>query len=180
MFLVLSCLVQKFKDFAFPHLQSMSSSFNFLLKFNYFGINESSYLIIDWFYQKILFCCDVWPTCFLKVPSCQIGFAWEWYYWIGLEWTQQLWVFSFSFNLKYLKSLQIAEQLLTKIHLILLLLWQTGCMGKKCNLFPQTELQKCWRVNNCSLVDSIQHPAIQTKIVQQFGGFFVKLKGTSQ
>jgi len=30
---------------------------------------------------------------------------------------------------------------------------KTGCMGTNCNLFRQTGLQKCGRVNNCSMED---------------------------
>ncbi len=68
MFLVPSCLVPKLKDIAFPHrhdIYLVSALFNFLLKFNYFGINESSYIIINQFLLNYFFCCAIWPTCFL-------------------------------------------------------------------------------------------------------------------
>ncbi len=60
----------------------------------------------------------------------------------------------FNFNLEYLKRLQSSKPLHTKIHLILLLLQQMGCVGTNRNLFCQTGLQKCWRVNNCSFMDN--------------------------
>jgi hypothetical protein len=66
--------------------------------------------------------------------------------------------------------------------LILLFIRHTGCMGTSRFLFRRTVLQKCGRINNCSLrlvsriFEEIQHPAIQTKIVQHFGGIFHKIK----
>jgi hypothetical protein len=57
-------------------------------------------------------------------------------------------------------------------------------MGTNCDLFRRTVLQKCQKVNNCSLYyvlgsgifEEFQHPEIQTKIVQPFGGFFQQIK----
>jgi hypothetical protein len=56
-------------------------------------------------------------------------------------------------------------------------------MGTNRDLFHRNGLQKCGRVNNCSLdyglyriFDEFQHPAIQTKIVQYLGGFFHEIK----
>jgi hypothetical protein len=60
-----------------------------------------------------------------------------------------------------------------------------GLNGTNRDLFRQTVLQKCGRVNTCSLeygsfvsrlFEEYQHPAIQTKIVQHFGGFFHQIK----
>jgi hypothetical protein len=56
-------------------------------------------------------------------------------------------------------------------------------MGTNHNLFRQTGLQKCgsqllfsggWLVSR--IFEEFQHPAIQTKIVQHFGGFFHHIK----
>jgi hypothetical protein len=55
-------------------------------------------------------------------------------------------------------------------------------MGANRDLFRQTLLQKCGRINNCSLdygscvsriFEEFQHPAIQTKIVQALLADFV-------
>jgi hypothetical protein len=62
--------------------------------------------------------------------------------------------------------------------LILQLVRITVCKGKNCDFFHGTVLQKCGRDNNCSLAwsEEFQHPAIQTKIIQSFGGFFHQSK----
>jgi hypothetical protein len=50
------------------------------------------------------------------------------------------------------------------------------------DLFHQTVLQKCERLNNCSwdygllVFEENQQSAIQTKIEQHFGGFFQQIK----
>jgi hypothetical protein len=50
-----------------------------------------------------------------------------------------------------MKKLQRSEPLHTKMHLILLLVGVTGFMVTNRNLFRQTGLQKCGKVNNWSL-----------------------------
>ncbi len=58
-----------------------------------------------------------------------------------------------------------------------LLVWITVCMCSNRDLFRRTVLQKCGRDINCSLdYSSCQHPAIQTKIEQHFGGLFHQIK----
>jgi hypothetical protein len=54
------------------------------------------------------------------------------------------------FGFEYLKRLQNSDPLHTKMHLILLLVGITGCMGTHRNLFRRIVLQKCGRFNNCS------------------------------
>ncbi len=57
----------------------------------------------------------------------------------------------FNFRFKYLKKLWSAEPPHTKMPLIILLIRHTVCMYTNRNLFRQTGLQKCGKVNNCSL-----------------------------
>ncbi len=91
---------------------------------------------------------------------------------------QPLQVFSFE----YLKRLQSSELLHTKMPLIILLVGSTGCMGTNCDLFHQTVLQKCGRVNNCSwdyglLVEylkKINTPQSKPKQSSTLGDFFNK------
>jgi hypothetical protein len=54
------------------------------------------------------------------------------------------------FGFEYLKRLQKSGPLHTKMHLILLLVGITGCMGTYRDLFRRTVLQKCGRLNTCS------------------------------
>ncbi len=75
------------------------------------------------------------PSPLLKVPSGQIGSAWEWYNWIGLEKDIfKFWSWIFENTSKFWAAN-------TKMHLILLLVGITGCMVTNRNLFRQTGLQ---------------------------------------
>ncbi len=109
---------------------------------------------------------------YLKVPSGQIGSAWEWYHWIGLEKDINRYTvfWFFNFDLEFLKRLQSSGPLHTKIHIILLLVGITGCMVTNRNLFRQTGLQKCGKVNNWSLYYGLweEYPAVHTRIVRIF------------
>ncbi len=77
----------------------------------------------------------------LKVPSGQIGSAWEWYQWIGLEKDiNRCRFFIFDFSSEYLKQLQSSEPLRAKRPLILLLVRVTACMCSNRDLFRRTML----------------------------------------
>ncbi len=76
---------------------------------------------------------------------------------------------------------------LTKMHLILILVGITGCMGTNRDLFRRTALQKCGRfnrINNCSwdyglcveYLKKNQQSAIQNKIEEHFVRFFQQIK----
>jgi hypothetical protein len=84
----------------------------------------------------------------------------------------------FDFDIEFLKKLQSSEPLHTKMHLILLNVGITGCMGTNHNLFRRTVLQKLFL--GLRLVSRIfeekQQYAIQTKIEQHFGRFFQQIK----
>jgi hypothetical protein len=56
----------------------------------------------------------------LKVPSGQIGSAWEWYNWIGLkkDINHAICFWFFNFDLEYLRRVQISEPLQTKMNSI--------------------------------------------------------------
>ncbi len=81
----------------------------------------------------------------LKVPSIQIGSAWEWYHWIR---HQPLYVFFLSLIFNKNSKFWDAS---CKNESNLLLVWITVCMCSNSNLFCQTVLQKCRRDINCSL-----------------------------
>ncbi len=83
----------------------------------------------------------------LKVPSGQIGSAWEWYHWIGLEKDINRYSFlKIIFDLEYF--IWAAS---CKNDSNLLLVWITVCMCSNNNLFHRTVLQKCGRDIKCSL-----------------------------
>jgi hypothetical protein len=73
-------------------------------------------------------------------------------HWKGLEKESTATGFLFfNFDLAFLEKLQSSEPLHRKKHQILLLVGITGCMVTNRNLFHQTGLQKCRKVNNWSL-----------------------------
>jgi hypothetical protein len=88
----------------------------------------------------------------LKVPSGQIGSAWEWYYGIGLEkdinrfrfLIFDFWSWIFDKCSKFWADSCKNES-------NLLLVWIRVCMFSNRDLFRRTVLQKCGRYINCSL-----------------------------
>jgi hypothetical protein len=87
--------------------------------------------------------------------------------------------FIFIFGFEYLKRLQNSELLHTKMHLTLLLVGITGCMGKtvifSAELCPKMRESQhlflgLWLVRR-KVYEETQQSAIQTKIEQHFGGF---------
>ncbi len=113
----------------------------------------------------------------LKIPSGQIGSAWEWYHWIGLKKSSTakgFWFWIFEKTSKFWAASNKTES-------NLLLVWITVCMRTNRDLFPAKPCSKNAGVYNCSLdyglwVEEFQHPAIRTKLVQHFGGFFHQIK----
>jgi hypothetical protein len=86
-----------------------------------------------------------------------------------------------NFDLDYLRRDQSFEPLHTKMPLIILLVGITGCMATNRNLFRRTVLYKCGRVNKLFMglrlvSKEFHHSAIQTKIEENFGGFFHQRK----
>ncbi len=62
------------------------------------------------------------------------------------------------------------------MHLVLLPCWDHELYGHKTQSFPPNQSPKM-RESLCGLrrvSKEFQHPAIQTRIVQHFGGFFIK------
>ena len=97
----------------------------------------------------------------LKVPSGQIGSAWEWYHWKALLKDINRYMFLILiFDLEYLKQLQSSEPLHAKRPLILLLVRLTACMCSSRDLFRQTVFHKCGRGINCSLGCGL-HPSFR-------------------
>jgi hypothetical protein len=119
-------------------------------------------------------------TLSLKVPSGQIRSAWECYYWIGLEKDINRYRFLIFYFWSWIfQRVQRSEPVHAKRPLILLLVRITVCMCSNRGLFRRTVLQKCGRDINCSLdygswVKNSKILAIQTKIEQHFGCFFIK------
>ncbi len=77
----------------------------------------------------------------LKVPSGQIGSAWEWYYWIGLQKDinrYRFWLL--IFDLEYLIRVQKFWAASCKIESNLLLVWITVCMCSNRDPFRRTLL----------------------------------------
>ncbi len=118
----------------------------------------------------------------IKVPSGQIGSAWEWYHWISLKKDINRYMFLiFNFDLEYLRRVQSSEPLHTKMHLIILLLVGImGCMATNPDLFRRKMWESQQLFLGLQLVSKIfeenQQSPIQTKIEQQFGGFFQQIK----
>ncbi len=79
-----------------------------------------------------------------------------------------------------MKRVQNSDLLNTKMPLILLLVWITVCMCTNRYLFHRTALHTV-NAGETTIVlwitaQELQQPAIQTKIVQSFGGFFHLIK----
>jgi hypothetical protein len=121
----------------------------------------------------------------LKVPSGQIGFAWEWYHWIGLTKfinRYRFFIF-FIFILIYEKTSKFWAASY-KNESNLLLVWITVCMYTNRDLFPPNRSSKCGECQQLffglrlvsRIFEEFQHPAIQTKEVQHFGRFFDQIK----
>ncbi len=107
----------------------------------------------------------------LKVTSGQIGSAWEWYNWIGLEKDincNRIFLFSFW-------------SWICKNESNLLLVWIMVCLCSKLRSFPPNHAPKMRKRHQLffglrHLSIGFQHPAIQTKIEQHFGGFLLQIK----
>jgi hypothetical protein len=87
----------------------------------------------------------------------------------------------FNFDLEYLRRVQSSEPLHTKMHLIILLLVGImGCMATNPDLFRRKMWESQQLFLGLQLVSKIfeenQQSPIQTKIEQQFGGFFQQIK----
>ncbi len=112
--------------------------------------------------------CDSVP---LKVPSGQIGSAWEWYHWIGLDKDINRYRFLFFiFDLEYLIRVQNSEPLHSKLN-------PTSCLfglWLECTKTTIFSAELCSK--NARDTSIFQDPAIQTKIEHHFGGFFHQIK----
>ncbi len=102
------------------------------------------------------------PATFLKVPSSQIGSAWEWDHWeaLPLKGHHPLYVFNFYFWSWIFERLQSSEPLHAKRPLILLFVWIKVCMCSNRDLFHRPVLQKCRIDINCSLGCGL-HPSFR-------------------
>ncbi len=108
------------------------------------GLGETD----SWKNQKQKSC----DTVLLKVPSGQIGFAWEWYHWISLEKDINRYRFSIFYFwswIFYKSSKNWAASCKNESNL--LLVWITICMCSNHDLYCRTVLQKFSRDINCSL-----------------------------
>jgi hypothetical protein len=119
----------------------------------------------------------------LKVPSAQIGSAWEWYHWIGREKDLNRYRFFYFLFLilNIWEEFKVLSRFMQKwiqpptcldhgLHVLkpqfFLLNRSTPKMRERHQLFVGLRL----------LRKEFQHPAIQTKILQHFGGFFHRSK----
>jgi hypothetical protein len=118
---------------------------------------------------------------YLKVQSGQIGSQWDWYHWIGLDKDIHCYRFLFFiFDLEYFIRVQSSEPLHAKMN-------PTSCLFGSQFACKQTEI---FSVEPCSknagetsmflglqfVRKEFQHSAIQSKIEQHFGGFFLQIK----
>jgi hypothetical protein len=120
----------------------------------------------------------------LTVPSGEIGSAWEWYYWIGLERTSiAIGFLFFIFDLEYFIRVPISEPLPAKMNptsCLFGLLFSTLHELKPWS-FPRNHAPKMRESHQLffglgHMSKKFEHPAIQTKIEQHFGGFFHQIK----
>ncbi len=130
---------------------------------------------IDFITQKAYFS-------WLKVPSGQIGSAWEWYHWIGLKKSSTATDFDFLILIfEYLKKLQSSEPLQTKMNptshacldLGLYAHKPRSISAKLCSKNAGKSTIDLWiPVREYRIFEEFQHPAIQTKIVQYLRRIF--------
>ncbi len=120
-----------------------------------------------------------WPLN-LKVPSGQIGSAWEWWHRIGLY--KVINGYRFLIFSLYFLIFEKTEKLWAasyKNESNLLLVRIKVCMGTNRDLFRRTVLHKCGRVNSCFLDYHLWIEYLKNSNIPQskhFGGFFHQIK----